>query len=236
MKLHAAARIARRVMPTRLFSALRGVGKALAGPIIFSYETGHFRAAIGSRAVDRHGAPQPWYTLPAIEFLRHQDLTDKRVLEWGAGQSTIWWGRHARTVRSFESDESWYSRLRPMVGPNVELHLTSNDLAAVDPVLGGPYDLIVVDGLDRFACAQRSVAVLAPDGGIIFDNSDGYWGPHGQYPVIDLLRSRGFSRVDFYGFGPGEIVPHCTSVFFRDSCFLFRNPTPPVRSRLYPNQ
>jgi len=236
MKLHEAARAARRVLPASLFSLVRGVGKALLGPIIFSYETGHFRAALTSTALDREGVPQPWYTLPAVDFLRHQDFSQKRVLEWGAGQSTIWWGAHAQAVVSFESDPSWYSRLRSRVGPNVSLHLTTDDLVGVDRLLEGLYDLIIIDGLDRLACAQRSMSLLSPDGGVVFDNSEGYWGPHGQHPVIDLFHSRGFSRVDFYGFGAGEVVPHCTSLFFRDACFLLRSPRPPMRSRLDPNQ
>jgi hypothetical protein len=35
------------------------------------------------------------------------------------------------------------------------------------------------------------------------DNSEGFWGAEGSYPIIDLFEQEGFMRVDFCGFAPG---------------------------------
>jgi hypothetical protein len=33
--------------------------------------------------------------------------------------------------------------------------------------------------------------------------------------------------VDFYGYAPGIVQPHCTSIFFKTFCFLFGDTNPP---------
>ena len=70
---------------------------------------------------------------------------------------------------------------------------------------------------------------LTPDGALIMDNSEGYWGPEGTYPIMDMLRERQFLRVDFHGFAPGASLRHCTSVAFRGSTFLFDGRENPKR-------
>jgi hypothetical protein len=35
--------------------------------------------------------------------------------------------------------------------------------------------------------------------------------------------------VDFYGHAPGVILPHCTSVFFKGSAFVFGNDEAAIR-------
>jgi hypothetical protein len=65
----------------------------------------------------------------------------------------------------------------------------------------------------------------------MLDNSEGYWGGDEQksYPIVELFQRAGFMRVDFYGFAPGVIKPHCTSIFFKDRARIFENLKPPVR-------
>jgi hypothetical protein len=95
---------------------------------------------------------------------------------------------------------------------------------------GRTFDVIVIDGLNRLACAWRALELLGPAGAIIFDNSDGNWGGgQGAYPILELFRENGYSRVDFYGHTPGVIAPHCTSLFFRDGCFLLSGEENTVR-------
>lgn len=222
MGLHETAKLARRILPNCLFAPLRRAATALLTPIAFSWQTGHFRSALAAKALDRGGAPLPWYTYPMIAFLQTKNFADCSVLEFGAGQSTLWWAKRARCVVSLEDDAEWHFRLTNRVGENVELHLVDGQLQGTEFLLEGRrFDVIVIDGLDRLTCACRALDLLAPHGAVIFDNSDGHWGGRdGEYPVLDLFRENGYSRVDFYGHAPGVIVPHCTSLFFRGECFL----------------
>ena len=230
MSVKRLARLMRRVLPPQVARLAVAVGTAVWTPVAFSARSGHFRSALRRRAVDAGGRPLPWYTYPAIEFLARQDYADRRVLEWGAGHSTVWWSARAASVLAFDSDPKWVEWVGA-AAPAAVVHRVPDDLTGVDTFLGsGAFDVIVIDGLDRLRCARRSPALLADGGAIVFDNSEGYWGPEGEYPILDMLRSEGFQRVDFYGYAPGVFWPHCTSLFFRSRCFLFAGAAPPARA------
>ena len=86
---------------------LRGIRPAVLGPLRFAIDAGHLRSALLGQAVDRGGHPLLWVTYPAIEFLRQLDWRGKRVLEWGAGNSTLWWARQGANVFSVEHSQEW---------------------------------------------------------------------------------------------------------------------------------
>jgi hypothetical protein len=210
---------------------MRRIGTALLTPARFSVVTGHFRSSIAGKALDARGKPLPWYTYPAIDFLSEVDFSCQSVLEFGAGQSTRWWADRARCVFSVERDALWFETVLKEIGckPNVELHLARERSEFAALPMGRIFDVIVIDGGDRFLCAQASLKMLKTGGVIVLDNSEGFWGAEGTYPIIDLLGQEGFRRVDFYGFAPGVAKQHCTSVFFREDPLIFRLLKPPVR-------
>ena len=171
------------------------------------------------------GKPLPWYTYPAIDFLSGVDFSGQSVLEFGAGQSTLWWAERAAHVFSVEQDAPWFEAVRKAVKnkSNVEVHLRQESLKFAATPLGRTFDVIVIDGGDRFLCAQAALKMLQAGGVIVLDNAEGFWGDEGRYPIIDLFERDGFMRVDFYGFAPGVPKRHCTSLFFRDDARIFRN-------------
>jgi hypothetical protein len=221
-----------RTLPSGLANLLRRGGAALLTPFLFSLRTGHLRSAFLGRPVDRHGNPMPWYTYPAVEFLSGQTLAGRRVLEFGAGYSTLWWAARAAQVVAFEDNEEWFRRLLTRLPANVQLHLIPPYLAGVEPLLSAePFHIIVIDGLDRQLCARLAPRLLAPGGAVLLDDSHGYWGStDGEYVILDLFRDQGFRRIDFCGFAPGVVRPRCTSLFFRDDCFLLSGEHPPAVS------
>lgn len=196
-------------------------------PVYFSASRGHFRSSLRATAMDASGNPIPWYTYPTIDFLASKTFDDMTVLEFGGGQSTLWWANRAHRVVTFESDSTWHDRLRQRLPSNVDLRHCRDDLSDAQ-LPSEQFDIVVVDGCDRLKAASKSVDRLKPDGALILDNSDQYWGEDGTYPIMDLLRPR-FSRVDFYGHAAGVIMPHCTSIFFPAGCFLFRGDENPTR-------
>ncbi|MFL5240486.1 MAG: L-isoaspartate O-methyltransferase [Gemmataceae bacterium] len=178
-----------------------------------------------SAAVDSHGNPIPWYTYPAIDLLDTKDFSTKTVLEFGSGQSTLWWAKRAKSVLSFEKNAKWHAYVRSQLPHNAEVFLISGDLTGLEDYLPqSPFDLVIIDGMDRLKAARRSIDLLQEQGAILVDNSDGYWGGDDlkEYPILELFRSTGFDRVDFYGYAPGVVLPHCTSLFFKGRTFLLR--------------
>jgi predicted O-methyltransferase YrrM len=142
----------------------------------------------------------PWYTYPCIHFLAGQSFAGMRVLEFGAGQSTLWWAERAASVVAFEADVAWLRRVAEESPANTVLHALNEGAAEdccaqvrkiVDPILGDGFDLVIVDGQHRYEFAKLGVGLLAPHGALICDNAEGYG-------IFDALRSSGLMRVDFY--------------------------------------
>ena len=222
---------ARNRLPSRFWHPLRAVATAVLTPIRFSRATGHWRSAMSTRALSPNGHALPWYTYPAIDFLSQRDLRGKRVLEFGGGQSTLWWAQRASEVLTIEEDEAWYRQLLTQVPGNVDLrHVAADtrtrDISAVKAILdahkAAPFDVIVVDGHLRREATALAFSHLAPTGALILDNAEGY-GFHEE------VSTRPCQRVDFFGFAPGVSRRHCTSLVFVGNCFLL-DPAIPIAS------
>lgn len=222
----------RKILPRTVYSWTKRTATGIVTPVVFSVTSGHFRSSLAGKAVTRRNEPLPWYTYPAIHLLENKKFSDSRVLEFGAGQSTLWWASHAKEVVSYDCNSDWFNELKAHIPENVILSLVKEDLSDISlfPPAGN-FDVAIIDGLNRRKAAELILPYLSPTAIVIFDNSDGYWSYDGShtYPVIELFHQAGFQRVDFYGFSPGLIVPGCTSLFFRENP-IFRDPTPPVRA------
>src|ERR1700676_3563930 len=108
----------KRWTPTFVWQPLRAILTAILTPFRFALSTGHFRSSLGRRSVSSGGLPIPWYTYPCIDLLATRDLSGCRVLEAGAGNSTLWWARKAAFVHSLEEDRGWYEELGKRVPSN----------------------------------------------------------------------------------------------------------------------
>lgn len=178
------------------------------------FDYAHLRSAASRSAVDASGGPVPWYTYPAIEYLRQLDFSDRIVFEYGSGQSTLFWAAAASRVVSVEEDEVWYERLAARKPANCDLILET-DLARYPHVIDrypDGFDVIVVDGAarghTRLKCSRAAIEHLRPGGLVILDNSD--WLPESAR----LLRESGLLQVDMTGFVPINGHTQTTTLFF----------------------
>lgn len=229
MHINSLADKLRKTLPKPLWEITRKITNSILGPLHFSLETGHLRSCLSSRAIDRHGNPLPWFTYSAIQFLLAKDFSDKNILEWGSGQSTYFWMTRAKWLVSVEDSLEWFLKINDSVSNNVVMVRTDTNLGNLpDIVSANSYDVIVCDGLDRSACALLSLDLLNTDGVIIIDNSDGL-----AKEVMKKYRDEGYSRIDFYGYPPGNTVQQCTSMFFKDSSFILRGDEYPLAQLTY---
>lgn len=211
---------------------VRAVGTAFLGPARWGQRTGFVRSALAGRALDAAGRPLPWYNLTAIEFLSTLDFSKDSVLEFGSGQSTLWWSSRAASVQAVEESSDWFSYVQESLAghPSADVHLESDLEAHANLPLTWDrrFDVVIIDGGDRLACTTTALKVINPDGLIIVDNSDGYWGGHvqGIYPILDLLDENGWMRIDFSGYVPGVLTTGTTSLFFRDGRRFLHLPPP----------
>lgn len=220
--LNKAAKHVKKALPARLWRPLRGLGTAIVTPIRFAFASGHFRSSLNSKALSRTGEPLPWYTYPAIDFLRHRRFEGKRILEFGGGQSTLWWAARADKVLTVDSDEEWADYVRQNVGENVAVHYVpldreSRTVKPIREVIAASgidkFDIIVIDGHLREELVAVAFDHLAANGAIIMDNAEGY-------SFANLTADRDCRRIEFYGLSPGTSLQNCTSMAWVDDCFL----------------
>jgi hypothetical protein len=225
--LHRLSHPLKRLLPRSVWRGLRGFATGVLMPFRFAWQTGHLRSSLRGTAVDRFGRALPWYSYPAIQFLQARDFHGKTVLEFGAGNSTLWWGSTGAEVISLEGDAGWFRELAIKLPRNVRLELVSVESrsACTEAVrslledIGVRFDIVIVDGLYREQVAAIALDWVKEDGLIIADDSE-------SYSLFEILKGHGFSRVDFYGQAPGVILPRCTSIWFADGCWLFDSEWP----------
>ncbi len=196
--------------------------------------TGWLRSAWVGRSVGIDGEPIPWMTYPLISFLQERIKPDLRILEFGSGNSTLWFAARCAALISIEHDEAWVNSLAEKLPTNsmisvkptpkgrnyMEIAFGESDeknayVEAIDDI-DGTFDVIVIDGVYRNAAIRKSSPRLSARGVLIVDNTD--------YPELResmiWLASEGFRHIDFVGMSPGVPMLSSTSIFYRpNNCF-----------------
>jgi hypothetical protein len=176
------------------------------------------------RPVDGLGAPLPWFAYPAIAWIEARLRGTEQVFEYGSGSSTLWFAQRVRAITTVEHDPSWARSIRqllPAKGVLIERSVEEREEAGGDfnhpyvaSILDSPdhYDIVIVDGMFRDACALIATTRLRDEGILVFDNSH-----RSLYrSTLGRLSREGFWRVDFEGFTPGAGVLGTTSILGRD--------------------
>ena len=180
-------------------------------------ETGWLNTFKKGNPIDSNFKPIPWFTYSAIDFLDGQLRPDFTLLEFGGGNSTLYFAERMKGVVSFEHDSAWYNKLQLKVPQNVELILTSSESAeeylSKSKNLMKRFDLVVIDGLFRNECLSSSMNLINNNGIIILDDSERSDYEDGIRVLIDI----GFKKLDFTGIAPGIFFKKCTTIFYRDN-------------------
>jgi hypothetical protein len=186
--------------------------------------SGWVRSVAEQRPVDGDGAPLPWWTYPAIDWIAARVRPEWRVFEWGSGHSTLWWSSRVARVLAVEHDPAWVAKIRPRLPDTAAVNAHEEQQAYVGALAaaGGVWDVIVIDGRWRDLCAREVQGHLADDGLVLLDNSD----VETFAEAIQTLEQAGFHRIDFYGLIPSYCYKNCTSAFFRDPAILNRSARP----------
>jgi predicted O-methyltransferase YrrM len=162
---------------------------------------------------------RPWIVPAAVGWLGRRMRRDWSVLELGSGRSTIWLGRRAGTVLTFEDNEFWHQRAAELIAEkglsNVRLRRLPVEAfaATVGAMPDDTFDLVVVDFLESES-AERIEAVRAarskvrPGGLLLLDDSDrpGY---AEAYELLADWRERRFTGVK------DEYPQVCETAIFR---------------------
>ena len=197
-------RILRRLMPSHYWCELMCLK-------ILARDYGHWKSLKQKACIDAEGNPIPWYTYPAIEYLKQFDFSGMTVFEYGSGNSSHFWAERAGKVFSVEDDKSWYGKVLGEKHDNHHLMFRPNKEGYVAAILEPKerFDIVVIDGNHRPECARMLPEVLKENALVILDNSD-WFKRTAKYirEELDLI------QVDFHGFGPTNPFTTTTSLFF----------------------
>ncbi|PVW16449.1 O-methyltransferase [Marixanthomonas spongiae] len=181
---------------------------------VLEYEYGHLESKKTKTSIGVNKEPVPWFTYPAIEYLSQLDLSDLIMLEWGAGNSSIFFSKKVKKLFSIEHNKEWYDLVKTNKPINNELIYADEDYVKKAEEFQKRFDVILIDGIKREDCAKAALRLLSKNGFIILDNCD-------RHPEIaDMFRETGFIEVDFHGFGPINEYTWTTSLFLRRSVEL----------------
>ena len=172
-------------------------------------------------AVDQNKVPLPWFTYASIHFITQKlENTSFKVFEYGSGNSTLWFAPKVKSVVSVEHDKSFFDLKLQEISAlnNVDYqHITLAE-GYSDKILEftNEFDIVVIDGRDRVACAKNCIKALKQDGIVIWDNSD-----RDEYAEgYAHLTNNGFKKINFHGLGPINHREWETSIFYRsENCF-----------------
>jgi hypothetical protein len=177
---------------------------------------GWFRSFKTKQSVDANGQPLPWCTYPFINFIESRLTKQMNVFEYGSGNSTRWYAARVGTIKAVEHDKSWFEFVKNQLPINASV--VYQDVTNIESYTGEvsksgqKYHVVIVDGRQRVRCVEQAIANLNTDGVIVFDNPE----RTNYQPAHDLLRERGFRRIDFWGFAPVTAHHNCTAIFYRD--------------------
>jgi len=193
-----------------------GFDKTISLINLIENEYGHRESIRLGKPVDAFLNPIPWYTYPAIEYLKQFDFSDKNIFEYGSGNSSIFWSYLAKDVTSIESDSRWLEIINDIKPSNLIVHFKEEKLEYVNSIQVGNklYDLIIIDGNYRDRCVNIAPKYLSVDGLIILDDSE-------RYPKLcSILRGYDLIQVDFFGLAPIVYYTKTTSLFLSRKCKL----------------
>lgn len=201
-------------------------------------DLGWHSSVISQAPVDHLGKPIPWWSYAAIRWLDSVLTHQHHVFEFGSGNSTLWLAQRVATVTSVEHDEVWFDRIRRALPENAEIMLRSSPSSEARSDANDEYilaylqqdiefDLVIIDGLTRNACARVVPERLREGGLILLDDAD-----RPKYAEThQLLGELGFGRIDFFGLKPGVGHLSTTSVFSTNFLNWSVNLPPPVPSQ-----
>lgn len=190
---------------------IMSIKKIITNFITLGWEEGQFFSMLYKIPRTKKNDPIPWYTYPAIDFFNTIDWSKVIAFEFGSGNSTIFWAKHVKKLITVEDNVGWYETILSKIPDNVTyiLEKNKNKYPTSINTSNNDFDLIIIDGINRYKCALEAVKKINKNGIIILDNSD--W--HDQ--TSDFLRKNGFQQIDFFGFGPINDYKWCTSIFLR---------------------
>ena len=114
----------------------------------------------------------PYTAQQKLDSLMHKRM---RVIEFGSGQSTLWYSKRCGEIYSHETTDKWFDK----VSDSLQKHNCQNatltrwdGISFTDEIKTPAPDLIIVDGINRVLCTEYAIKHAKDGTWIYLDNSD----------------------------------------------------------------
>lgn len=182
-------------------------------------KAGWTRSFLEGISQDEDGNLLPWMTYPAIEFLQNYVSQNHEIFEFGCGASTIFFAKKAKKVYGLETNQNWLNLINEKLQSldlEAQIELMENGIdnknyEIFPQKFEKKFDIIVIDSLKRFLCAQNAINFIKDDGIIILDDSQ----RENYKKIFDFFAEKGFEKKDFWGIEPGKLKMKNTTVFLK---------------------
>lgn len=138
----------------------------------------------GQRFDPELGILQPWFVHGALDRIMQMDLSDKKVLEFGGGSSSLYWAMKCKEVYTIDTNPDWAANIQDTINQHglsskfrLELRqVNEGDQSRVEEYIKIPEgfepDIIVNDGILRTEVCQLAIDYFTKKGGgtLICDN------------------------------------------------------------------
>lgn len=138
--------------------------------------------------------PVPFLSSEATQFLDSITSAGMDVIEFGGGNSTLWFLNKSVNLTTVESDERWASHIMSaakraydsdVIESQFRLHTLRNEaaLSFLNAQTDNSFDIAFIDsgeGIDRLMFLERVVSKMRQSGWICLDNSDVPWHREGK--------------------------------------------------------
>lgn len=155
---------------------------------------------------DDKNRPIPLLTNTFLYWFETQNWREKRLLELGAGNSTLYFAEHFSSVNSYETDSHWFAKLLEQIPKNVQLEQAERIRDAVSSIDPNNFDAVLVDAGENRANLVRWLIENSYRGLIFLDNAEWYRN------TVQLLREQGAIEIPFFGIKPTQDRISATSL------------------------
>lgn len=160
----------------------------------------------------RDGTPIPWVTHSFLDYVSRLNLKNMKMIEFGSGNSTIFFAKRVRDLVSYEHDLTYISLLRNQYNYRGKIIHVDHQYAGV--LSDFEADIVFIDGLDRNGLLKTLLKFISSNSQnipqiVMIDNPDFI-----DQNILSELVNSGFMRIDFYGFVSANFNEGISSLFF----------------------
>tara|TARA_B100000214_G_C23946754_1_gene618366 strand:- start:540 stop:1541 length:1002 start_codon:yes stop_codon:yes gene_type:complete len=152
--------------------------------------------------------PKPLLTDSFLNWFETYNWSNKKLLELGSGNSTLYFSKFFESVLSYETNEKWFIKLKSKIEDNVKLQKVDSIISHLKHNTKNinNFEVILIDAGENRAEISEWLIESKFKGIIFFDNSD--WS---RKSIVNFLNND-FLEIPFFGLKPVYDFLSCTSV------------------------